>query len=114
MDLTSRRRFFLGVLLAWAPLLFFVWIAFRDVSSQKTSGLGAIVGGISYALSAFGLLAGLAVQIVAIYLLVRSCREDLRPVRIVAAAISVCWAVVIVLGYGLLLSRFFGFSTNLN
>ena len=106
----GRQRFFFGLLLAWAPLLSFVWIAFRSISSQKTSGLGAVAGGVSEALITFGLIAGVAFQIAAIFLLVRSCREDRRPLRIVVVTISVCWAALILVAYGLLFWKSLGFG----
>jgi len=109
LDGTEKRQFWLGVLLAWAPLLFIVLKAFSEISSVKTSGLGAVAGGISYGLSLFGLVAASAFQIAAITLLVRACSRNPRPNRVVVASISVCTAAVTLLAYAVLLWRSLGF-----
>jgi hypothetical protein len=106
----EKRRFWFGVLLAWAPLLFVVVNAFSKISSQKTSGLGAVAGGISYGLSLFGLVAAGAFQIAAITLLVRACSRNPRSIRIVVVAVSVCAAAATLLAYAVLLWQSLGFG----
>ena len=108
MDSMDKRRFWFGVLLAWAPLLFVVVKAFSEIGPRRTSGLGAVAGGISYGLSLFGLVAAGAFQIAAIFLLVRTALRNRRPMRVAVAAISVCLAVVMLLLYGALLWRSLG------
>jgi hypothetical protein len=49
-DDAQKKRFLWGVLLAWIPFFFFIlpafFNAFREISTQKATGLGAVAGGV--------------------------------------------------------------------
>ena len=56
---TDRKMFVWGVVLAWSPIaLFMVGMvrAILAISRQRTSGLGAVAGGLSEVLVTYGLL----------------------------------------------------------
>lgn len=72
----TRNRFFTGVLLAWVPFFLFLvpalLNAFRGVASNKATGLGAVAGGFTEGLAAFGFATLLFAEITAIVLLART------------------------------------------
>ena len=72
----GKGRFIKGVLLAWIPFLLFlvpaVANAFRGISSQKATGLGAVAGGLAEGFVVFGFAAVLISEVAAIVLLVRT------------------------------------------
>ena len=88
-DDAKKRRFLWGVLLAWIPFLFFVLNAFREISTQKTTGLGAVAGGVTEAFATFGFAASVALQVTAIVLLVRAFSKK-HPTRTFFAVLSIC------------------------
>ncbi|MBZ5571614.1 MAG: MotA/TolQ/ExbB proton channel family protein [Acidobacteriia bacterium] len=79
MDDPEKRRFLWGISLAWAP-----WVplliggilgvanAFKGISEQKATGLGAVAGGLAEAFLMFGMVATLVFEVGAIVLLVRA------------------------------------------
>ncbi len=70
-----KKRFIIGVLLAWIP-----WVpvamglreAFHGMSNTKAIGLGAVAGGLGEALVTWGVAAMVGAQVAAIILLGRS------------------------------------------
>ena len=72
----SQSGFVKGLLFAWIPLaivLFPTMISvLRSLSPQKTTGLGAVAGGISQALVTFGIIAFIACEVYGVILLVRA------------------------------------------
>jgi hypothetical protein len=92
-DERRRRRFYWGVALAWLPFLPVVAglvNAFRSISQQKATGLGAVAGGIAEMGVVFVLTLVPVFAISAIVLLVRSFSKE-HPVRSALAVISLCW-----------------------
>jgi hypothetical protein len=92
-DDRKRKRFFWGLALAWLPFLpALVGLAnaFRGISGQKATGLGAVAGAIAEmgALSVMTLAPILT--ILAMVLLLRSLSKA-HPLRNIFAVISVCW-----------------------
>jgi hypothetical protein len=96
----NRQTFVWGVVLAWGPIAFFMLGMVREfmaLSAQKTSGLGAVAGGLSEALVTYGLLIGFASPILAIVLLIRAISQSRSASRTFVAVISVCGAGMVLL-----------------
>jgi len=107
-DNSNRRTFFWGVVLAWTPIALFVLGIVRamlEISSQRTSGLGAVAGGLSEVLITYGLLVALASQILAVVLLVRAFTSQQSLKRKFFSAISICCACLVLLLCGVVLSK---------
>jgi hypothetical protein len=99
----NGKTFVWGVLLAWSPIALFVVSMVRamiEMSGQRTSGLGAVAGGLSEVLVTYGLLISFASQILAIVLLVRAISEGRSAGRTVLAVISICGAGMVLLMCG--------------
>jgi hypothetical protein len=99
----NRKNFVWGVLLAWSPIALFVVSMVRamiEMSGQRTSGLGAVAGGLSEVLVTYGLLISFASQILAIVLLVRAISEGQSAGRTAVAVISICSAGMVLLMCG--------------
>jgi len=95
-DNIKRKRFWWGVVLAWIPFFFLaiptaigVFRAFRGISQEKATGLGAVAGGMGEIFSTFGLAAMVVSEVTAIILLLRSFSGD-RPQRAIVSALSIC------------------------
>lgn len=76
-----RRRFLIGVLLAWSPwipILIGLHEVFRGVSNTKAVGLAAVAGGLGEALVTWGVAAMVVAQVAAIILLGRSFAPEHR------------------------------------
>jgi hypothetical protein len=101
MDDTKRKGFLWGVLLACSPMLFVILTFSREISRQKTSGLGAVAGGLSEPFANFGFVAVVVSQVSAIILLVRASSEGQSPMRLLISGISICCA-----GFTLLICAF--------
>ena len=101
----ARARFVKGLLLAWIPLLVvmgpFFAEAFRDISNQKATGLGAVAGGLSQALTTFGLAALVVTQIAAIVLLARSFGRK-HLLRSTLSMVTICCSVLLMAYLGML------------
>ena len=96
----DRKKFVWGVVLAWGPIaLFMVGMvrAMLAISRQRTSGLGAVAGGLSEALATYGLLVSFASLIFAIVLLVRTISQGQSASRTLVSVISICCAVMVLL-----------------
>jgi hypothetical protein len=79
VDELKKRRFLWGALLAWVPwipTLVGVGYAFRGIWEQKTTGLGAVAGGLSEIFVLWGIAAILVSQAAAIVLLTRAFTPD--------------------------------------
>jgi len=75
VDELKRRRFLWGVGLAWAPwipTLVGIGYAFGGIWGQKTTGLGAVAGGVTEIFIMWGIGAILIGQVAAIVLLFRA------------------------------------------
>ena len=72
----KRKCFFWGTVLTWTlsiPLIIGIFSnAFKGISEEKATGLGAIAGGLAEAYVTLGLLLSLVLPVGAIVLLVRS------------------------------------------
>lgn len=94
-DDPAKRRFLWGVLLAWTP--FFVAVvpglfnAFREISTQKATGLGAVAGGLTEAFATFGLVAIVVFEVAGIVLLVRAFSKE-HPMRTFFSILSICFS----------------------
>ena len=105
-DSEIRTRFIKGVLLAWIPLLFVLiatfFTAFRGLSSQKATGLGAVAGGFAEGLVVFGFAVMVASEIAAIVLLSRSISRT-HGVRTFVSVVSIGASVLLLAATGALL-----------
>jgi magnesium-transporting ATPase (P-type) len=92
-DDAKKKRFLWGVLLAWIPFFFLVFpamfSAFREISTSKTTGLGAVSAGFSEAFATFGLATTLVLEVTGIVLLVRAFSKD-HPMRSFFSVVSIC------------------------
>jgi hypothetical protein len=96
MDDLKRKRFLWGLLLAWStlpPVMYGCANAFKGVSEQKATGMGALVGGLAEGLVPYGLLLTVLAQVTGIVLLVRGFSRE-HAGRAVLTAVSICWSVV--------------------
>ena len=116
VDELNKRRFLWGVGLAWAPwipALIGIGYAFRDafrgISEQKATGLGAIAGGLSELFVLYGIGAILVGQVAAIVLLIKAFSPG-HFVRSLFSVVSICLSGLMLLLAGL----FFCMSWFLN
>ena len=96
----NRKTFVWGLLLVWSPIVLFIVSnvpAVLTISRQRTSGLGAVAGGLSEALATYGLFVALASQVLAIVLLVRAFSQGQSLRRALVSIISICCAGVVLL-----------------
>jgi hypothetical protein len=88
----KKKRFLWGVLLAWAPwipTLIGIGYAFRGISEQKATGIGAVAGGLVEVFVVWGIGTMIISQVAAIIWLCRAfSREDW--IRNVVSALSIC------------------------
>lgn len=94
MDDPKKKRFLLGMVLAWVPLLPLIAVipnSFRGISEQKATGLGAVAGGGMEYFLMFGMGAAFAVSVIAIVLLFRTLSVE-HLLRSVVAILSICWS----------------------
>lgn len=108
MDERKKKRFLWGVLLAWTPAiplaLAFVHI-FKDLSTSKATGLGAVAGGLAEAYLTLGIGLTLVFEVAAVILLLRAfSREHLM--RSLFSIVSICCSTLIVFLFGLLIWLF--------
>ncbi len=91
---TKRKRFLWGIAIGWfslIPLIYGCTNAFRGISEQKATGLGAVAGGIAEACTMFGVFAIVATEVGAIYLLVTSWSRG-RSGRNFLSIITIAWS----------------------
>src|SRR5581483_4642347 len=90
----SASASFGGVAIGWfslIPLIYGCTNAFRGISEQKATGLGAVAGGIAEACTMFGVFAIVATEVGAIYLLVTSWSRG-RSGRNFLSIITIAWS----------------------
>jgi hypothetical protein len=109
LEITQKKRFRYGLLLAWVPLLFFIVPtaigiirAIAQVSSEKATGLAVVAGGVAEVASTFGLLVIVASEVVGIVMLVRTSSRN-HLIRTVVAIASVVCSGLLLLVLGLFL-----------
>lgn len=86
----------------WVPTLIGVGIAFRGMSSQKATGLGAIAGGFAEALIVCGIGAIVITQAAAIVFLWRTFSKEHR-MRGLFSVVSICASSAMLFVVGLFL-----------
>ena len=109
LEITQRKRFRYGLLLAWIPLIFFIVPtaigiirAIAQASSEKATGLAVVAGGIGEVAATFGLAVIVASEVVGIVMLVRTSSRN-HPIRTVVAIVSVVCSSLLLLVLGLFL-----------
>lgn len=109
LEVTQKKRFRYGLLLAWVPLIFFIVPtaigiirAIAQMSSEKATGLAAVAGGVSEVAATFGLVVIVASEIVAIVMLIRTFSRS-HLTRTVVAIFSVGCSGLLLLVMGLFL-----------
>jgi hypothetical protein len=115
VDELKRRRFLLGVGLAWTPwisTLVGIGYTFRGIWEQKATGLGAVAGGLSETFVLYGIGAILLVQIAAIVLLFRAFSPG-HWARSLFCVVSICMSGLMLLLVGFFL-WFSWFQTHHN
>ncbi len=104
MEEAKSKRFLWGMLLAWipwVPLFFCLHDAFKGVSEQRATGLGALVGGFWF-FAIFGLVVTLAFGVAAIVLLVRAMSRE-GGLRSMFSLLSICSSALMIFLVALLL-----------
>ena len=109
LEITKRKRFRYGLLLAWIPLIFFIVPtaigiirAIAQASSEKATGLAVVAGGIGEVAATFGLVVIVASEVVGIVMLVRTSSRN-HPIRTVVAIVSIVCSSLLLLVLGLFL-----------
>ena len=90
----KRKRFLWGVAIGWfsiIPLLYGCANAFKGVSQQKATGLGAVAGGMAEVCATVGALVLLLTPLIAIYLLVTSWSRD-QAARNFFSVVTILWS----------------------
>lgn len=97
-DDRKRRRFFVGLALAWLPFIpvpVGLANALHGISAQKATGLGAVAGGIAE-MGAFYVVALAPILTVAAMVLLLRSLSKAHPLRNILAVISVCWGALMI------------------
>ena len=92
----KRKWFVWGILLAWTPsipLVIMFFNSFREISTQKATGLGAVAGGVSEGYTTFGFILALVLPVGAIVLLAKSISGGHR-MRSLFSILSICWSAL--------------------
>ncbi len=99
-----KRKFFLwGSILTWTlsiPLIIGVVNAFKGISEQKATGLGAAAGGLAEVFVALGIISGFVLPVGAIVLLVKSFDGGHR-MRAVFSLLYIGWSLLTLVLAGL-------------
>ena len=88
----KKKRFIWGVFLAWVPwipTLIGLGYAFRGISEQKATGLGAVAGGLAEMFVVWGIGSMIISQVAAIIWLYRAFSGE-HWMRNVVSALSIC------------------------
>jgi hypothetical protein len=93
VDDLKKKRFLWGIVLAWVPWIPVIISAFRGISEQKATGLGAVAGGISESLIVWGLITMVICQVAAIVWLSRSFSPE-HAMRSLISGFSICLSTV--------------------
>ena len=108
VEITQKKRFRYGLLLAWVPLIFFIVPTAIGIIraivqvNEKATGLAAVAGGFAEVTATFGLVVIVASEVVAIAMLVRTFSRSHMP-RNVIAIFSVGCSGLLLLVLGLFL-----------
>jgi uncharacterized membrane protein len=95
-DKRKRKYFLWGSILTWTlsiPLIIGIFHAFRGISEQKATGLGAVAGGVAEAYAMFGLILAFVLPVWAIVLLVKSFSGG-HSARAVFSLLYICWSAL--------------------
>ncbi len=98
----SRKWFLRGVVLACIssiPFIILFFNAFRGMSQEKATGLGAVAGGLTEAYVTFGFIMTFVLPIAAIVLLSRSFTGGNLPHK-VFSLLFIAWSGCMLLVYG--------------
>ena len=90
----KRKRFLWGIAIGWfsfIPLVYGCANAFKGVSEQKATGIGAIAGGVAEICVLVGALVLLVSPMIAIYLLVTSWSHG-KAARNFLSVITMLWS----------------------
>jgi hypothetical protein len=90
----KRKRFLWGIAIGWfsfIPLLYGCANAFKGVSEQKATGVGAIAGGVAEVCIFVGALVLLLSPLIAIYLLVTSWSRG-QAARTFFSVLTMLWS----------------------
>jgi hypothetical protein len=101
LEIAQRKKFRYGLLLAWAPLIFFI-VPIAQMSREKATGLAAVAGGVSEVAATLGLVVIVASEVVAIAMLIRTFSRS-HLTRTVVAFFSVGCSGLLLLVSGLFL-----------
>jgi len=100
----AKRKWFLwGMILAWIPVIpaiIGIFNAFRGISEQKATGLGAVAGGVAEVYATLGMIFVLILPVAAIVLLGKSL-SSVHPVRTLFSWLSICRSVLVLALSGL-------------
>ena len=103
LDDKTARKFAWGLTLVWAPfiLLFVPTVlnAFHGVSEQKAIGMGAIAGIMAGVFATFGLIVAIALEMIAIVILIRTISKR-HVLRGAVAVISICCGSLMIFTWG--------------
>jgi len=105
MEPLKKRRFLWGALLAWAPwfpTIVGLGYAFRGISREKATGIGAVAGGLAETFLLFGLLVTVVFEVAAIILLIRAF-ESGHWLRSLFSAFSLFFSGLMLLLFGVFL-----------
>ena len=108
-DGRKKRWSLWGMALAWTasiPLVFGMASAFRGISEQKATGLGAVAGGLAEAYVTLGLILSFVLPVGAIVLLVRSFSGGHR-MRALISVLHICLSALTLTLAGLFVWLFF-------
>jgi len=96
-DDRKSRRFLWGTVLTWAlfiPFIIGIFPAFRGISEQKATGVGALAGGLAEGFATFGLILALLMPVVAIGLLIRSFSSG-HGMRSLVSLLYIGWNAIV-------------------
>jgi hypothetical protein len=99
----KRKQFLWGMVLTWTlaiPLILVISNAFKGISEQHATGLGAIAGSLAEAYVTLGLILAFVLPVCAIVLLVRSFDGGHR-MRALFSILSMCWSALTLVLAGL-------------
>jgi len=99
MDDGKKKRFFWGLLLVWTPwlpTLIGLANAFRGISTEKATGLGAVAGGFTELFVTVGLISTVVYQVVAIVLFGRAFEKG-HWFRNLFSAVSIAFSALLLL-----------------
>jgi hypothetical protein len=105
----ARKWFLWGIALGWIPslpLIIGFLNAFRGISEQKATGLGAVAGGLAETYLTFGMIVTVVSEMAAIVLLIRSFSRG-HLGRGTVAVLSIGWSLLMLLLFGLFVWMFF-------